>query len=308
MVDDSRDSQDPHPFHWAEETWRGIVGQVRAGRRLAPDVWPDGARCAVALSFDCDHETFELGAGGRAIGRLGWGEYGRRVGVPRILDLLAHHDVPASFFVPAVAALIGPDEPRRIVEAGHEVGVHGWIHESNATLSAFEEREMLLRARATLADLTGREPVGHRAAHWDLSPNTARLVAELGFLYDSSMMADEDCYEIMIEGEPSGLVEIPVDWVRDDAVYLMFNRTPPTRPYTSPDAVLDIFRREFDGAFDAGGLCQLVMHPFVIGYRSRIWILDALITHARSRGKVWFATHEQIARHVRAACGLESTG
>ena len=164
---------------------------------------------------------------------------------------------------------------------------------------------MLLRARATLADLTGREPVGHRAAHWDLSPNTARLVAERGFLYDSSMMAEEDCYEVMIEGAPSGLVEIPVDWVRDDAVYLMFNRTPPTRPYTSPEAVLDIFRREFDGAFDAGGLCQLVMHPFVIGYRSRIWILDALIEHARSRGKVWFATHEQIARHVRTTCGLE---
>ncbi|MEO1226144.1 MAG: polysaccharide deacetylase [Pseudomonadota bacterium] len=305
MVDDSRDTKDRPPFHWAEETWRGIVGQVRAGRRLAPDIWPDGARCAVALSFDCDHETFELGAGGQAIGRLGWGEYGRRVGVPRILDLLARQDVPASFFVPAVAALIGPDEPRRIVEAGHEVGVHGWIHESNATLSASEEREMLLRARGTLADLTGREPVGHRAAHWDLSPNTARLVAELGFLYDSSMMADEDCYEILIEGDPSGLIEIPVDWVRDDAVYLMFNRTPPTRPYTSPEAVLDVFRREFDGAFDAGGLCQLVMHPFVIGYRSRIWILDALIKHARSRGNVWFATHEQVARHVRTMCSLK---
>ncbi len=95
------------------------------------------------------------------------------------------------------------------------------------------------------------------------------------------------------DGAPTGVVEIPVDWVRDDAVYLLFNREPPTRPWTPPEAVFDIFRREFDAAFDEGGVCQLVFHPFVIGYRSRIWILDQLIAHARSRGHVWFPTHRR---------------
>jgi hypothetical protein len=89
-----------------------------------------------------------------------------------------------------------------------------------------------------------------------------------------------------------------VDWVRDDAVYLLFNRTPPTRPWTSPEVVFDIFKREFDAAFDEGGLCQLVMHPFVIGYRSRIWILDQLIEYARARGDVWFPTHAELAAWV----------
>ncbi|WJY21114.1 polysaccharide deacetylase [Fontisubflavum oceani] len=301
-----RDLSKIPPYQWTEPEWRGLVNRVRAGRRLAPKTWPGNARCAVALSFDCDHETFEMGAGGHAIGRLNWGDYGRRAGVPRILDLLAREAVPASFFMPAVAGLIDPSEPRRIAEAGHEIGVHGWIHEQTGTLSAAEEREMLIRARDTLADLSGTEPVGHRAAHWDLSPHTAALTAELGFQYDSSMMADDECYEILLDGDPSGLIEIPVDWVRDDAAYLLFNRTPPTRPYTSPEAVFDIFRREFDLAYEEGGVCQLVMHPFVIGYRSRIWILDRLIAHAKAKGDVWFTTHRDLAAYLRESFDLSA--
>jgi hypothetical protein len=95
------------------------------------------------------------------------------------------------------------------------------------------------------------------------------------------------------------VVEIPVEWLRDDAVYLMFNRHPATRPWSTPDDVFGIFRRELDAAFEEGGICQLVMHPFVIGYRSRIWILEQLIEHARDRGEVWFATHAEVARWVR---------
>lgn len=288
------------PWEMPEEEWRGLVNRVRAGRPLMPDAWPDGARCALALSFDCDHETFELGAGGAAIGRLAWGEFGRRRGLPRILDVLARADVRASFFVPAVAGLIDPAALLPIVAAGHEIGVHGWIHENTSKLDRATERALLLRARDALAEMTGVVPVGHRAANWDLSAHTIDLVAELGFLYDSSLMADDSCYELVADGRPTGLVEIPVDWVRDDAVYFLFNRTPPTRPWTPPEAVLDIFRREFDAAFDEGGVCQLVFHPFVIGYRSRIWIIEELIAHARSRGAVWFPTHRQLAEWVSA--------
>jgi peptidoglycan/xylan/chitin deacetylase (PgdA/CDA1 family) len=283
-----------------EAEWRALVGRVRAGRELAPNTWPGGARCALAFSFDCDHETFELGAGKSAIGRLAWGEYGRRRGVPRILSTLARHDIRATFFMPAVAALIDPAAVAPIAQAGHEIGVHGWIHENTSTLDRETERSLMLRARDALADLTGTAPVGHRAAHWDLSPHTVELVAELGFRYDSSLMADDACYELVADGRPTGVVEIPVDWVRDDAAYLLFNREPATRPWLSPEDVFDIFRREFDAAFNEGGLCQLVFHPFVIGYRSRIWILDALIEHARSRGAVWFPTHAELAEWVLA--------
>ena len=289
------------PWKTPEAEWRSLVQKVRAGRSLAPGTWPDGARCALALSFDCDHETFELGQGRAAVGRLAWGEFGRRRGVPRILDVLARGDVRASFFVPAVSALIDPEALPPIIGAGHEIGVHGWIHENTSTLDLETERDLLLRARDTLETLLGTRPVGHRAANWDLSPNTIDLVAEAGFLYDSSMMADDACYELLSGGTPTGLVEIPVDWVRDDAVYLLFNRAPATRPWTPPTDVFDIFRREFDMAYDEGGLCQLVFHPFVIGYRSRIWILDELIRHAKAKGQVWFPTHAELADWVLRA-------
>ncbi|MCE0503974.1 polysaccharide deacetylase [Roseivivax sp. GX 12232] len=289
----------PAPQDWPEARWRGAVDLVRAGPRLLPRAWPGGARAALALSFDCDHETFEMGGGGSAPGRLGWGEYGRRAGVPRILKVLAAHDAKASFFMPAVAALIDPEEPRRIVAEGHEIGVHGWIHENTSTLTESEESRLLSRARDTLTEITGQRPLGHRAAHWDLSPATIRLVAEAGFAYDSSMMADDTPYELLTEGRRSGLVEIPVDWVRDDAVYLLFNRQPPTRPTLSPDQVFEVFRRELDGAAEEGGLCQLTFHPFVIGYRSRIGILDALLRHARARGDIHIATHAEIAALCR---------
>jgi peptidoglycan/xylan/chitin deacetylase (PgdA/CDA1 family) len=276
------------------------VDRVRAGRALRPTTWPDGARYAVALSFDCDHETFALGAGDTSVGRLAWGEFGRRVGVPRILRLLAHHGVTATFFMPAVSALLDPEEPRRIAAEGHEIGIHGWIHENTSLLERATERDLILRARDTLALLSGTVPVGHRAAQWDLSPHTIALVTELGLLYDSSLMADEEPYELLLDGARTNLVEIPVEWLRDDAVYFLFNRNSATRPYTPPADVLDIFRRELEAAFAENGVFQLVMHPFIIGYRSRIWILDELVRHAKALGPVWFATHAQLARHVLA--------
>jgi len=274
------------------------VQRVRAGRPLKPSKWPGDARFAVALSFDCDHETFELGAGRSSVGRLSWGEYGRRVGVPRILDVLARHGVPATFFMPAVCALLDPTEIPRIRNFGHEIGMHGWIHENNSKLDASTERRLMRQAHAVLTEQLGEAPVGFRSANWDLSPSTIDLVSELGLLYDSSLMADDNCYELKSEGKPTGIVEIPVEWLRDDAVYLLFNREPATRPWLSPDEVYRIFRRELDASHAEGGLFQLVMHPFVIGYRSRIWILDQLIKDAQEIGAVWFATHEQIARYV----------
>jgi peptidoglycan/xylan/chitin deacetylase (PgdA/CDA1 family) len=254
----------------------------------------------VALSFDSDHETNELRDGGKSIGRLGWGEYGARVGVPRILGVLAKHGVRASFYVPAVAALLHPEEQRRVVGEGHEIGVHGWIHELNSVLPREAERDLMMRAADTLERVSGVRPVGVRTPSWDFSPDTLAIEKEMGVLYDSSLMADEDCYELLLDGEPTGIVELPVEWIRDDAPYFMMNRMGAQRPYTSPADVFDIFRREFDAAYDEGGLFQLTMHPHVIGYRSRIWILEEIIRHAKARGAVWFATHEEVVRWAKA--------
>ncbi len=293
--------KDLQPWQWPEPHWRAIMNQVRAGRRLRPKAWPDGARCAFALSFDSDHETNELRDGGKSIGRLSWGQYGARVGIPRISALLARHDIRASFYVPAVAALTYPDEQRALIAAGHEIGIHGWIHELNSVLPYQAERDLMLAASDTLTKITGMRPVGLRTPSWDFSPSTLRIEKEMGLLYDSSLMADEDCYELLLDGEPSGVVELPVEWVRDDAVYFMMNRFQAQRPYTPPADVFDIFRREFEAAYAEGGLFQLTCHPHIIGYRSRVWILEELIRLARSKKDVWFATHAEVVRWAKAA-------
>lgn len=295
---------DPH--EWPEDVWRGKVGAVRAGRNLLPDHWPGGARCAVALSFDSDHETNELRDGGNSVARLSWGEFGARRGIPRIRQVLDRHGAKATFFVPAVAALLHPDEQRALAQDGHEIGLHGWIHELNTTLDAATERDLMMRAADTLERVSGQRPVGMRTPSWDYSPTTLSIAREMGLLYDSSLFSDDDPYEILQDGQPTGLVELPVEWIRDDAVYFMMNRFGAQRPYTPPADVLDIFLREFEGAYSESGLFLLTMHPHVIGYRSRIFILEQLLERIVAKGDCWIATHAEIAAYCAEQAGLSN--
>ena len=285
------------PWQWDEATWRGHVEHVRAGRPMLAG-WPGGARVAVALSFDSDHETIPLRGGDTGPGKLSQGEYGSRVGARRILALLADRGIPATFFMPAVSALLHPDEVRRYAAEGHEVAMHGWIHERIGNLPPAEERELALRSADVLERSTGSRPVGIRTPSWDFSPATLGIIKELVLEYDSSLMADDEPYEIVQDGEPSGIVEIPVEWIRDDAVYFPMERNSALRPYASPRSVLTIWVDEFEGAYADRGLFQLTMHPHVIGHRSRMAVLTELIDHIASRQGVWFATHAQVAQHV----------
>ncbi len=299
MPDDQTTAKDV-PWHWPEEKWRGIVNKVRAGRSLKPKSWPGGAKVGVALSFDSDHETSTLRFGESSPGKLSQGEYGSRVGVRRIRECLARHDIKASFFVPAVVAELHPDEQKAVVDDGHEVGIHGWIHEFNSDLTETEERDIMMGASDVLERITGKRPVGIRTPSWDFTPYTLKICREMELLYDSSLMADDEPYELLENGEPTGLVELPVEWIKDDAPYMSMDRRSTIRPYTSPFDVLDIFKAEFDGAYADEGLCLITMHPHVIGHRSRMRILEGLIAHIRSHDGVWFGTHEEVARHCLA--------
>ena len=290
---------DQESWQWPEPRWRGAVEKVRAGRSLKPRQWKDGARVCVALSFDPDHETGTLREGSTSVGRLSQGQYGSRAGMPRILDLLKRYDIKASFFVPGVVAKLYPDEQTRTVAEGHEVGMHGWIHERTSPLEESAERDLMQRAFDTLTKATGRQPVGIRVPSWDFSANTLKLIREMGLLYDSSLMADDEPYELVEDGQPTGVVELPVEWIKDDAPYLNMARFEAIRPYTPPSAVLEIFRREFDGAVRENGLFLLTMHPHIIGHRSRFAILEELVQYMRGTSGVWFATHEEVARYCK---------
>jgi peptidoglycan/xylan/chitin deacetylase (PgdA/CDA1 family) len=277
-----------------------ILGQVRAGRSLQPSSWPNGARVAVLLSFDVDNETPTLSSAQdprtASIGALSKGEYGARIGLQRVLDALDKHRIPASFFIPAMSLELHPEMTGAIKRSGrHEFAVHGWIHEQNPTLEAAVERDLVLRARDALERITGTRPVGYRAPSWNFSPNTLRILREAGFLYDSSLMSDDRPYELVQDGQPTGIVELPVEWILDDAP--LFD--PRGNNYASPREVLQVYIDEFDRAWEERGMFILTTHPHIIGHRSRIIVLEKLIEHIQAKGGAWFATHRQAAEYVR---------
>jgi peptidoglycan/xylan/chitin deacetylase (PgdA/CDA1 family) len=283
----------------SEDALKAQMFHVSAGRRLKPTSWPGGARVAVGLSFDVDNATAALSTGNLDYEILSRGEYGAVDGLPRLLRMLDRQQVPASFFIPAVSALLHPQMIRDIQASalGHEIGVHGWIHERLPVLDNEQEEQRLLnQSIETLTKLTGRRPVGYRAPSWKFSRWTLGQVKAAGFLYDSSLMASDDAYEVLLDGQPTGVVELPIERILDDAPYFGGNAD---GSMPSVGQVYEVFQSEFDVAYEERGLYLLTMHPHFIGHRSRAAMLERLVTYMKSKPGVWFATHEQIANHVR---------
>jgi peptidoglycan/xylan/chitin deacetylase (PgdA/CDA1 family) len=276
--------------------------RVSAGRRLKPKSWPNGARVAVGLTFDVDNVSPSLANGNLLADALSRGEYGAIDGLPRILRLLDKYQVPGTFFVPAVSQLMHPQIIPSIMASGrHEVGIHGWIHENLPAIDdAAKEQDLLNRALDALTKAMGKKPVGYRAPAWQFSQYTMAQVKAAGFLYDSSLQASDDPYELLMNRQPTGVVELPIDWLNDDNAYFggVANGSLP-----DPDTVERIFESEFDQAYEEGGLFNLTMHPHVTGHRSRIAGFEKLIKHMKSKPGVWFATEEEIAKYVKANAG-----
>ena len=275
---------------------------VSAGKRLK-GAWPNGARIAVGFSFDVDNATATLSTGNLDYEILSRGEYGAVDGLPRILKILDRQQVPASFFIPAVSAILHPQVIKDIQGAKlqHEIGVHGWIHERLPLLNNEQEEQRLLnQSIETLTKMTGKRPIGYRAPSWKHSSWTMGQVKAAGFLYDSSLMASDDAYELLLDGKPTGIVELPIERILDDSPYFGSNADG-SNP--SVGDVYEVFQSEFDVAYEEGGLYLLTMHPHMTGHRSRAAMLERLIQYMKKKPGVWFATHEQIAAHVKPMIG-----
>jgi peptidoglycan/xylan/chitin deacetylase (PgdA/CDA1 family) len=277
---------------------RRAVGNARAGKKLTPKVWPKGARVAVCLTFDVDNELLQR-ANPLPV-PLSVGEYGATTGLPRILELLDRHQVPATFFIPAMTLMLHSEiAPAILQRQRHEIGVHGWVHEFWPDIAeADEERRLLARSVEYLMKATGKRPVGVRAPGSGFSPHTLDLIRSFGFLYDSSLLAADEPYEIVANGQPSGVIELPIGEVDNDYPY--YGETA-NGSLPSPEAVFQIYKAEFDLAFDERTLFVLTQHPHVTGRRSRIVELDRLLQYIRSKPGVWFATMEQVASYVKQA-------
>lgn len=266
-----------------------------------PISWPPGKRAAASFTFDVDAESAVLwGSPGTAdrMSVISHQAYGPLVGVPRLLEVLARHGIRSTFFVPGYTAHRHPDTVRRIVDAGHEIAHHGYLHEPPAGLDEAGEIEALDRGLEALHEVGGVRPTGYRAPMWELSWRTPALLAERGFLYDSSLMDADTPYELAA-GDTS-IVEIPVQWALDDwEQYCFLPEISGSGLIETPAKATELWHAEFRGLREVGGCWVLTNHPFLSGRPSRASALSELMAAVTAYEDVWVAPLGQIAAHVR---------
>ena len=275
-------------------------------------------RSVVCLTFDFDAISGWIARGMTSPSPISRGEFGPHVGAPRILDLLERHEVTSSWYIPGHTLETYPEACRKVADAGHEIGHHGWTHRPPASLTREQEEEELVRANEAIKRLTGRYARGYRSPSWDLSPHSVELLLEHGFKYDSSMMGDDYTpYRVRqgdvitlekpaVFGKETKLLEMPISWTLDDYPHFEFLRTPTTilPGNMNANAVLGNWLDDFHYLERnlEWGVITYTFHPFVIGRGHRMVILDKLIATLKANGAV-FMTLENAAAEFEQRAG-----
>lgn len=266
--------------------------------------WPGCFRAAVVLTVDVDAESgvlWEFPDTASRLGIMAHQAYGIRAGLPRLLRLLARHDLRATFFVPGFTAETHPDAVREIVASGHEVGHHGYLHELVSRLSPEEEARALERGCDALERVTGTRPLGYRAPMWELNYGTPELLAARGFVYDSSLMADDVPYRLGVSAaaEAASLIEIPPHWsLEDGQQYAWLPYIWDTAPIESPAKVTEMWALDFAASVEEGGCLVLTIHPCLSGRPGRAAAFERLLEQMLATPGIWMATAGEVAAHV----------
>lgn len=272
-------------------------------RPAEPVAWPQGHRAAAAFTFDVDAESVVLVADPSSAERMSvmsHQAYGPLTGVPRLLRMLDRHRVRSTFFVPGYTAHRHPGVVRDIVAAGHEIAHHGYLHEPLAGVAPQAEASYLDRGLDALEEVARVRPVGYRAPMWELTWASPGLLADRGFLYDSSLMDADHPYELAVDDARS-LVEIPVHWGLDDwEQYCFIPAVSGTGLIESPSKALEMWRGEYRALRDEGGCFVLTAHPFLSGRPARAAALEELITEVVADPGTWVAPLAEISAHVRS--------
>ena len=266
--------------------------------------WPGGKTFAAFFSFDLDGEAWLLAVDQRNADlpiTMSQAAYGPKVGVYRILEVLAEFGVRSTFFVPSWVAQRYPGAVEAILAGGHEIGLHGHKHERPDLLSESEEVEVVERSIRIISEMSGRTPIGHRAPVAEISPATNRVLAERGVQYTSTFMDSVHPYFHALDGH--SLLELPMHWVADDWGFAMVSPNAYPAPHVNPvvpnDHVVSLWSSELEGIRDMGGLFTLVNHPQVTGRPYRIDTLRRIIMKAREMD-AWIANGEEINAHWRS--------
>jgi peptidoglycan/xylan/chitin deacetylase (PgdA/CDA1 family) len=271
-------------------------------------------RHIVCLTFDFDAISGFIARGQTTPSWISRGEFGPRVGAPRLLALLKKHGIRSTWFIPGHTIETYPRACEAVVAAGHEIAHHGWTHRPPASLTREEEERELVRGNEAIRKLVGRAARGYRSPSWDLSPHSVRLLLKHGFLYDSSLMGDDytpyharegDVIELEKParfGAESALVEMPIHWAADDAPHFEYLRTETTfrQGLMNASAVGENWINDFLYMRDNldWGVLTYTCHPYVIGRGARMMMLERVIRAAADSGAA-FLTMEEAVREFQ---------
>ena len=267
-----------------------------------PIPWPNGVRCGVAITWDMDADSglnyYNPDRADTLVASQSLTRYGPLIAIPRLARLLRQLDQRQTFFVPGWCIEKYPAAVNLLLEGGHEIALHGYLHERPNELSAEDELYWLRRGIDAFERHVGRRPLGWRAPSFAFSKHSLGYLIVEGFAYDSSLMGDDVPYRLH---HPSGrLLELPTDMCLDDWPHYMHNRDfGYMMPIASPARAMEVYRAEFDSAWRHGGLWISVWHPFVSGRLARLDAIVELINYMRVKGGVWFATCAEIAQHAQ---------
>ena len=260
--------------------------------------FPHGNTTALTLTFDVDAEAGWLGEGPEYAKRLtilSEGRYGVVRGVARILDLLARHHVPATFFVPGYTAEQHPGLVDTLLEAGHEIAHHGYLHLRSDKVSPQAQAEEIEKGLEVFERLGVPTPRGYRSTSWELTPETFELLVKYGFTYDSSCMGDDRPY--LERWGDLEILEIPVHWSLDDWPRFGWNIDGGGN-VADPAEMRRAWIAEFESARAEHRHTSFTMHPEVIGRPYRLAELERVVEHVVAAGDVWFARLDDVAAHA----------
>jgi peptidoglycan/xylan/chitin deacetylase (PgdA/CDA1 family) len=253
----------------------------------------------VCLSYDFDALSGFIARGLKTPTPISRGEFGV-VATPRILELLARHHIKATWFIPGHTIETYPTTCHEIVQAGHEIGHHGWTHVPPNDMAREVEEEGLVRGIDAIRAISGTAPSGYRSPSWDLSAHSVELLLKYRFTYDSSMMGHDwmpyrvrhgDVIELQrpaVFGRATQLIEMPISWSTDDYPHFEFVRTPNSvlQGMMNANDVLSNWVDDFlymQRSTD-WGVMTYTMHPFVIGRGHRMLMLERLIERLAGEG------------------------
>jgi peptidoglycan/xylan/chitin deacetylase (PgdA/CDA1 family) len=249
------------------------------------------------------------------------------------LDLFAKYDMKTTWFIPGHSIETFPEEMKMVVDAGHEVGTHGYSHENPVAMTPQQERDVLEKCIGLVEDLTGKTPVGNVAPWWEPSSTTNELLLEYGYKYDHSLQHNdftpyyartgdqwtkvdysksaEEWMKPLVRGEEIDLVKIAANWYLDDLPPMMFIKgSPNSHGFVNPRDIEDLWRDQFDWVYREMdyAVYGLTIHPDVSGRPQNLLMLERLIGHINAHEGVRWATFEEIADDFRRRqpCGEQA--